>query len=147
MPTDKTALTLLSGKNIQVKVENEKFEILPEEVEVRMQAKQGFEVSAEGPYLAALITELSSDLIKEGLAREFVRHVQDARKQAGLDIADRIKLAYTASEKLTEAIQEFTDYIKVETLSIEITAEAVPNTRPNASDEFDGEQVTLWIIK
>jgi isoleucyl-tRNA synthetase len=147
LPTDKTALTLLSGKNIKIKVEKENLEILPEEVEVRMQAKEGFEVSAEGPYLAALVTELSIDLKKEGLAREFVRHVQDARKQAGLDIADRIKLAYTASEKLTESIQEFTDYIKVETLAIEINAEAVPNTLPNASDEFDGEQVTLWIIK
>jgi isoleucyl-tRNA synthetase len=147
LPTDKTALTIISGKNIQIKVEDENFEILPEEVEVRMQAKQGFEVSAEGPYLAALVTELSFDLKKEGLAREFVRHVQDARKQAGLDIADRIKLAYTASEKLSEAIQEFTDYIKLETLAVEITAEAVPNTLPNASDEFDGEQVTLWIIK
>jgi isoleucyl-tRNA synthetase len=147
LPTDQTALALLSGKSVQINIKNETFEILPEEVEVRMQAKQGFEVSAEGPYLAALVTELSNDLKKEGLAREFVRHVQDARKQAALDIADRIKLAYTASEKLTEAIQEFTEYIKLETLAVEITAEAVPNTLPNASDEFDGEQVTLWIVK
>jgi len=147
LPSEKTALTLLSGKNVHVNVENMAFEIIPEEVEVRLQARQGFEVSAEGPYLAALVTELNDDLINEGLAREFVRHVQDARKQAGLDIADRIKLAYTASEKLNAAIKDFTDYIKAETLALEITAEAVPNILPNASDEFDGEQVTLWIIK
>ena len=146
LPSEKTALTILSGKSIQIKIENAEFEIIPEEVEVRIKARQGFEVSAEGPYLAALVTELNNDLVNEGLAREFVRHVQDARKQAGLDIADRIRLAYTASEKLNKAINEFSEYIKAETLALELNAEAVPNVLPNASDEFDGEQVTLWII-
>jgi isoleucyl-tRNA synthetase len=147
LPIEKTALTLLSGKNVNVKVEKNSFEIIPEEVEVRLKARQGFEVSAEGPYLAALVTELSDELINEGLAREFVRRVQDARKQAGLEISDRIKVAYTASEKLNTAIKDFTDYIKLETLALEITDEVVPKTLPNSSDEFDGEQVTIWINK
>ena len=74
------------------------FEILPEEVEIRMQAKEGFVVASEGALMAALITELTPELKNEGLAREFVRRVQEARKHAGFDIADRIQLFYCNTE-------------------------------------------------
>ena len=47
--------------------------LLPEEVEVRIQAKEGFSVASEGAYVAALVTELTPEFIEEGLAREFVR--------------------------------------------------------------------------
>ena len=47
-------------------------------------------MASEGAYLAALVTDLTPELEQEGLAREFVRRVQDLRKQADLDIADRI---------------------------------------------------------
>jgi len=147
LPADETALNLLSGKTIKVKVGKEHYEILPEEVEVRLQAKPGFTVAAEGPMLAALVTDLDENLVNEGLAREFVRHVQEARKQSGLEIADRIHLAYSASEKLNKAILAFSDYIMSETLAVELNDKAVPNELPNASDEFDGEQVTIWIRK
>jgi isoleucyl-tRNA synthetase len=145
LPADKTALSILSGKNLKIKVGRQIFEIQPDEVEVRLQAKPGYTVAAEGPMLAALVTELDEKLIMEGMAREFVRHVQEARKQAGLDIADRISLAYTATEKLQAAIREYSDYIKAETLTVELNDRALPNELPNASDEFDGQQVTLWI--
>ena len=147
LPADETALNLLSGKTIKVKVGKEHYEILPEEVEVRLQAKPGYTVAAEGPMLAALVTDLDENLVNEGLVREFVRHVQEARKQSGLEIADRIHLAYSASEKLNKAIHAFSEYIMSETLAVELTDKAVPNELPNASDEFDGEQVTIWLKK
>ncbi len=147
LPADETALNLLSGKTIKVKVGKEHYEILPEEVEVRLQAKPGYTVAAEGPMLAALVTDLDENLVNEGLVREFVRHVQEARKQSGLEIADRIHLAYSGSEKLNKAIQAFSEYIMSETLAVELNDKAVPNELPNASDEFDGEQVTIWLKK
>jgi isoleucyl-tRNA synthetase len=147
LPADETALNLLSGKNLKVKVGKEHFEILPDEVEVRLQARPGYTVAAEGPMLAALVIDLDEGLVNEGLAREFVRHVQEARKQSGLEIADRICLAYSATDKLHKAIQVFTEYIKSETLAVDLDDAAVPNELPNASDEFDGEQVTIWIKK
>ena len=67
------------------------YDVLPEEVEVRALAKEGFAVAEEGPYVAALVTELTPELVQEGLAREFVRRVQDLRKSADLDVADRIE--------------------------------------------------------
>jgi len=145
LPTEQAAKELLLGNSIKIKIGKEDFEILPNEVEVRLQAKPGYTVAMEGPLLAALVTELDENLIMEGLAREFVRHIQEARKQAALDIADRIRVAYTATDKLGRAIKAFMEYIKSETLALEMTDAAIPDELPNASDEFDGEQVTLWI--
>ncbi|HEY60567.1 MAG TPA: isoleucine--tRNA ligase [Anaerolineae bacterium] len=144
---EQAALQLLAGKNVPIEVDGERVEILPDEVEVRLQAHEGFEVAAEGPYLAALVTTLSSQLIDEGLVREFIRRIQEARKQAGFNIADRIKLYYTSTEKLTKAIEAFREYIMNEILALEISSESMPDVLPNMSDEFDREKVTIWMEK
>jgi isoleucyl-tRNA synthetase len=112
-----------------------------------MQARAGFSVAADGAYVAALVTTMTPDLVNEGLAREFVRRVQDSRKQADLDIADRIVLSYTASEKLKDAVVQFKTYIMDETLAISLDSEHMPNRLPNLSDEFDGETLTIWLEK
>ncbi|MBN2257470.1 MAG: isoleucine--tRNA ligase [Anaerolineaceae bacterium] len=147
LDADKTAPILLEGKPIMVKVNGEKLEILPEEVEVRVQAHTGYTVAADGPYLAALVTELTPELVQEGLAREFVRRVQDLRKQADLDIADRIAVYYQASIKLAAAIQSFADYISAETLAVELLNRLAPENCVVVEDEFDGEKVTISLEK
>ena len=86
-------------------------------------------------------------MIDEGLVREFVRRVQEARKQADFEIADRIRLVYSCSDKLKHAIETFKDYIMDETLAVELDGEQVPNILPNLSDEFDGETLTIWLDK
>ena len=64
-------------KWIAAALRGETLEILPEEVEVRAEARSGLVVASEGAYLAALKTDLTPELVREGLAREFVRRVQD----------------------------------------------------------------------
>ena len=144
---EKTAKEFLDGKSVNIQIDRNELEILAEEVEVRMQAKEGFVVASEGGYLAALVTDITDDLRKEGFAREFVRRVQEARKQAELDISDRISLFYTASTDLASAIEDHMDFIKTETLTVEMDSENSPNTLPNASEEFDGETLAIWIEK
>jgi isoleucyl-tRNA synthetase len=144
---EQAAGTLLKGESLKVPVDGEEYEILPEEVEVRMQAKEGFEVASDGAYVAALVTKLSDALVDEGLVREFVRRVQEARKQADFEIADRIRLVYSCSDKLKHAIETFKDYIMDETLAVELDGEQVLNILPNLSDEFDGETLTIWLEK
>ena len=144
---EKFAKDLLDGLNISIIIDKKEYEFSPEEIEVRMQAKEGFVVASEGAYLAALITNLTPELRNEGLAREFVRRVQEARKQAGFEISDRIRLFYTASKNLTQAVEEFRDYIMTETLAVEIVTEKSPSTLPNASEEFGGETLALWLKK
>ena len=93
------------------------------------------------------MTELSSELIHEGLVREFVRRVQSLRKGANLDIADRIHLYYTVSEDLSAAINTFSEYIKEETLALDLIPSVTPEGLPLLQDEFDGETVRICIEK
>lgn len=146
-PADVAARELLDGKPISVEVDGGVLEILPEEVEVRVQAREGFAVASDGPYLAALVTTLTPELVEEGLARELVRRIQDLRKTAGLEIADRIKVTVKATPGLQKACRSFRDYIMTETLALELTFGEPQNEAAAASDTFDGEEVTIGLIK
>jgi isoleucyl-tRNA synthetase len=147
LDAEKTASSLLAGNAVKVEADGESYWLLPEEVEVRVNARSGYAVASEGAYLAALVTDLTPELIQEGLAREFVRRVQDLRKSAGLEIADRINLYVSASPALAEAINIQMDYICTETLARELKFEAAPEGSPFVSDEFDGETVTVALEK
>ncbi len=141
------APVFLSGQSEKVVLDNVTYTILPEDVEVRADAKTGFAVAAEGAYLAALVTDLTPELVREGMAREFVRRVQDLRKTADLDVADRIKVTVVATPGLKEAIEAYRDYITAETLTVELSyADPAPEST-TASDEFDGEKVTVGLVK
>ncbi len=144
---EKFAQQLLAGESIVVMVNGEELLLLPDEVEVRIQAREGYAVGAEGAYLAALVTELTPELVQEGLAREFVRRVQDLRKTAELEIADRIVLYYKATPGLSEAIITFSDYIQTETLTVELIAGEIPTDSVPFDDEFDNEKVSLGLKK
>lgn len=147
MSADEAAMTLLGGQPLRVAVDGETYEVLPEEVEVRAQAKSGFAVATDGPYLAALVTDLTPELVDEGLAREFVRRVQDLRKQCDLEIADRIKVYYQASSKLTHAVKAFREYIMNETLATALLDQPAPASATTTQDNFDGEQLTVGLEK
>ncbi len=82
MNAEEVAQALLANGSVKVNAEGQIYDILPDEVEVKAQAKEGFSVAEEGGYLAALVTELTPELVDEGLAREFVRRVQDLRKSS-----------------------------------------------------------------
>jgi isoleucyl-tRNA synthetase len=143
------AATLLAGLPVSVNVDGEALEILPGEVEVRTEARAGLALAQDGAYLAALSTELNDDLVKEGLAREFVRNVQDLRKQMGFEIADRIKLYYTATGRLAEALEAHRDYVMAEVLAVEMKAAAPPKKAQSPEEPlaFDGEEATVGLMK
>ena len=112
------ARSLLAGQPIRVQVGDATYEILPDEVEVRAQAREGFAVAEDGPYVAALVTGLTPELRQEGLAREVVRRVQELRKTADLDVADRISLYLSGSEVVSSAVRAHQDYVMAETLAL-----------------------------
>lgn len=147
MDPETAALALLEGKYLEVTLDGDTLYILPEEVEVRILAREGYAVAAEGAYLAALVTDLTPELVKEGLAREFVRRVQDLRKTADLDIADRIRVVYRASAGLEAAVQAFQGYISSETLAVELTSGDVDENMARVEDQFDGETVAIGLVK
>ncbi len=147
LDAEKAGQRLLAGAAVALTVNGETLEVLPDEVEVRMQARSGFAVAADGAYLAALVTDLTPALVQEGLAREMVRRVQDLRKQAEFEISDRIRVYYHASAGLATALQTFKDYIMAETLAVEMLANDAPEDLPSMTDSFDGETLRVWLEK
>jgi isoleucyl-tRNA synthetase len=141
------ARTLLSGQPLQVSVDGVEYGILPEEVEVKANAREGFAVAEEGAYVAALVTELTPELIQEGLAREFVRRVQDLRKSADLDVADRVNLFVDASAGLKSAVEAHQEYITSETLTNALTFGPAPENASVVEDTFEGETVKVGLVK
>ena len=138
---------LVASIKLKVEVDGQGYEILPEEVEVKSLAKEGFAVAEEGSYVAALVTELTPELAAEGLAREFVRRVQDFRKESGLDVADRIRLYVDATLTLKEAIHRHREYITSDTLTVDLFFTPAPANAKMSEDAFDGEKVTVGLIK
>ena len=91
----------------------------PESFLVETSAAEGFACAEDVGYLVALDTTLDDALIDEGLARELVRSVQDARKQAGLDVSDRIVLGISGSGDVERALAAHREYVMAETLANE----------------------------
>lgn len=138
------ARALLAGQSVEVMVDGETLFVQPEEVEVRAEALSGLTVAQDGAYLAALHTTLTPALEMEGLAREFVRHVQELRKKSGLDLSDRIHLSVNASPRLSQAIDDFREYILGETLTTTLDGEPSGTAE---SMHFDGEEAVVSLKK
>ncbi|MCI0609830.1 MAG: isoleucine--tRNA ligase [Anaerolineae bacterium] len=147
MNAEEAAHTLLEGKSLKVQAAGETYQILPEEVEVKALAKEGFAVAEEGAYVAALVTDLTPELVQEGLAREFVRRVQDLRKSAELDVADRIELFLEASSGLRSAVEAHKGYITAETLTSNLVLGNPPDDAYTVEDEFDNEKMKVGLVK
>jgi len=92
-----------------------------EGLEITRTGLEGWSVETENGLSVALDTELSPELVNEGLAREFVNRIQNMRKEADFDVVDRITIGFEGPEKLEEAVEFMEDYIKSETLAEEIS--------------------------
>ena len=105
-----------------VELAGEPFELEPGDVTFIYQGPEGIEVLVEDGIFAGLDTTIDHDLELEGLARDFVRHVQNLRKDRQLNIEDRISLRYRADDKIHEAVTTWQEYIKGETLAVQMQA-------------------------
>ena len=102
-------------------------QLLDGEYEISMVAAAEQGSSAVGLTATGFVlldTEVSEELAAEGLARDAVRHIQQARKDAGLDVSDRIKLTLSADGGSVPALTKHENFIASETLAIEIKIEA-----------------------
>jgi isoleucyl-tRNA synthetase len=120
---DEIAL-LEKGEKVKINANDENIEICREDVEIISSEITGWLVETEEGVTVALDTELSEELIAEGLAREFVNRIQNMRKDAGFDVTDRIKIKFYGNEKLVNAVKLFNGYISNETLAEELANES-----------------------
>jgi isoleucyl-tRNA synthetase len=143
----RAAVEVRAGRSIRLNADGMELDLAPGDVLVTPQPKAGFAVMSEGNLVVALDTTLTPELIAEGLAREFVRRVQDLRKSANLEVSDHIRVYYAATPKLASAVESFRAYIAGETLAEDLTAGAAPNGAVSVDDSFDGERVTVALVR
>jgi isoleucyl-tRNA synthetase len=109
-----------TGK-VTLNLGGENVELDNEDIQVRLQAKPGWAAAQGAGCVVVLATELTPDLLAEGLARDFVRLVQDRRKDLNLDFADTIEIGIVgASPALQRVIEQFRDYVCGETLAVKL---------------------------
>ena len=118
--TEREIESLQSGQSIVLVLGGEDKEITPDMVDIRISSKEGFNVGMENNNFIILDTTLTDELISEGIAREMVSKVQQLRKNKDFNVADRIKLYYKGDEEIDKCVKENAEYIKHETLSLDI---------------------------
>ena len=111
---------LQNGEVIKMTVGDKEYDVDSNYVDIRTNSKEGFDVATDTNNFIILNTELTNDLVMEGIARELISKVQNLRKTKDFDIADRITLYYNGDDEVTEAVTKFEEFIKNETLSIDI---------------------------
>ena len=154
MPAVKAALAAADGSALRtslldvgtatVDVEGEPLVLDLEDIEVTVQAKEGYAAAGDQSAVVVLSTELTPELVNEGIYREFLSRVQALRKELGLEYTQRIRLAVGCPDSVESIITDRRDHFLKETLCVELV-----DTLDGATSEFqiDGEPVTITLTK
>jgi isoleucyl-tRNA synthetase len=115
------------------------------DLQVRLQAKEGWTAAQGRGCVVVLSTEISDALKQEGLARELVHAVQTVRKETNCQYTDRIEIVIDSdSEEIRAAVADFGDYIRSETLAIEIRFESLDGVEA-ADLDLSGQSLKMTI--
>ncbi|MEM0938177.1 MAG: isoleucine--tRNA ligase [Bacteroidota bacterium] len=122
---DEIAAIERDGK-ISLSVHNEEIVLTLEDVEITSDDIPGWLVASENGLTVALDITVNTDLKKEGLSRDMVNRIQNLRKDRGFEVQDKIQVHYQTEDRMMrEALLEFADYIKSETLAVALNEESV----------------------
>ncbi len=140
------AAALARGDPVRVDLGTEQIELAPSDVDLVQETVVGWGVASDGGITVALELELTPELRAEGLARELVRAVQDARKAAGLDVGDRIVLGLRAEgPALAEALEAHRAWVAAETLAVEIVDGTAPDATFEQTFQIEGARVEVGL--
>jgi isoleucyl-tRNA synthetase len=139
------AAELAAGRSVSVPLEGGDVVLEPADVDLLQETTEGWGVAGDGGLTVALELDLDDELRREGLARELVRVVQDARKAAGLDVSDRIVLGIEASGEVAAALDAFADVVARETLAIELRRNAIEARTFEQTADVEGSEVRVTL--
>jgi len=109
--------------------------------------KSGFVSAKDGDCWIALPTDISAELQAEGIAREIVRRLQTMRRSDGLELTDHITVYYQGAPAIQQVIRQFADYIKQETLALELMSDTPPETAYTENHRLMNSELLLGIKK
>ncbi|MCL4266279.1 MAG: class I tRNA ligase family protein [Anaerolineae bacterium] len=145
-PAD-VARTLQSGKTLQVEAGGQLVELTAEDVIVQTESRGGTAVASDKGVTVAVDTAITPELLQEGYARDIIRQVNEMRKKAGLEISDRIELAYGATDEVAAAFAHFADLIAQETLAVALVAGRLESTLYDTAVTVGNQEVRLALRK
>ena len=139
--TNEDIAKLQNNEVIVMNIDNKEYNVDLSYVDIRTNSKTGFTGSSDASNFVILNTELTDELIKEGIAREMVSKVQNLRKTSDFNIVDRIKIYYSGD--IEDTINSFKKFIMNETLAVDIIK------NDDIVDEFDlnGHMVKIKVEK
>jgi isoleucyl-tRNA synthetase len=141
------AACVRDGLPVTLQIDGEAVELAPSEILVSTQPVEGLAVAVDKAITVAVDAVITPELRAEGLAREIVRRVQEMRKNAGFEIADRITTYYMAEGSLADVMQTWAGYIQAETLTLELVAATPPVEAYCEDHTFDGKTVKIGVMK
>jgi isoleucyl-tRNA synthetase len=106
-----------------------------------MEPLDGYQVEAEAGRAVALALDLDDDLLREGLAREIVHAVQIARREAGLEVTDRISLTLDGDPAVLDAARAHEEYVTGETLATSISYDGATG----ATAAIEGRELRIGV--
>jgi len=139
----RVAEVMSSGGEVGINIEGDEHTLGPDEVTLALQPLEGYEVEAEAGHAVALQLELDDELRREGLAREIVHAVQIARKEAGLEITDRIELALGGDQELLDAARAHEPYVVGEVLATSVAYDVIDGV----ASKIDGRKLDITISR
>ncbi|MBS1888066.1 MAG: isoleucine--tRNA ligase [Actinobacteria bacterium] len=142
LDASRVAATLAEGGAVGIAIDGSDHTLDAEDLTLALAPLEGYEVEAEAGHAVALQLEIDEELRREGLAREIVRAVQDARKNAGLEITDRIDLDLAGDAELLDVAREHEAYIAGETLATSIAGDGAPSAPARPEDPLYGDAGT-----
>ena len=137
------AAVLAEGGEIGISIDGTDHTLDTEDITLALEPLEGYEVEAEAGHAVALQLELDDELRREGLAREIVHAVQNARKAAGLEITDRITLTLAGDPDLIEAAQAHEDYLANEVLATSVSYDGSDGTAAT----IDGRDLRIGVTR
>jgi isoleucyl-tRNA synthetase len=141
------ARNVREGVTTHIDLGGEVVELEPEAFLLDAKSPEGYAAVEERGYLAALDTRLTAELVQEGLARDAIRLVQNARKNAGLEVSDRIRLALLVDGEVKEALERFADVIRQEVLAEELTFGSAPEACYREEATVEGAPLVISLEK
>ena len=141
------ARAVANGEGYRLPAGGETLDLEAEDFLVESTSAEGYSSAEDGGYLVGLDTRFDETLRREGLARELVRTVQEARKQAGLEVSDRIRLRVVGSPAIAAALEEHREYVMEETLSHEILDNGAFGAEYETEHRLDDEHWSIGLAR
>jgi isoleucyl-tRNA synthetase len=145
LDADHAARTLRDGGEVHVAIDGRDHALGAEDVALALQPLEGYEVERSGSHAVALNLELDEELRREALAREIVHAIQNARKDAGLDVEDRIALTLWGDDTLLDAVRAHEPYVTGETLATSL--EMSPAEPNGATASIEGRELHIAVTR